>query len=210
MKFQTTQIPAEDAQFLETRKFQLIEVCRMFRIPPTKLQDYEKSPYAMLEETNLDYYRSSLLPWFRRIETELNRKLFTREQRRIFAVEHDSTHVLKGRMVDQANVHKILREMGVLNADEIRAFHGWGPIEGGKAYFVPLNQAPLDKVAAATIETLKGIKPVAKDAPGSPDETSGEVDATILTADGDSVSSQRKRGDLIDAALASIVAARAG
>ena len=160
-KFTPTTIPNEEAQFLGSRKFQLEEICRIFRVPPSKVMNLDRANFANLEEVNLDYYDSSLKPWIRRFEIEFLRKLFTREERRTYTVEHDVSSLLKGRVLDQANADKVYLESGVINRDEIRGRKGLAPIEGGKTYLVPLNFAPLDKVASASIETLKGVKDAA-------------------------------------------------
>jgi HK97 family phage portal protein len=191
LTFTPTTIPADEAQFIATRKFQLEECCRIFRVPPTKVQNLDRANFANLEEVNLDYYDSSLKPWARRFEVELTRKLFTRDERRTYAVEHDTSSLLKGRVLDQANADKLYREMGVSSADEIRALRNrGGPIEGGRAYLVPLNMAPLDKVAAASLETLKGAKAAAapKPDPAAPvppeDDPQGEAPAPKPEPDG--------------------------
>ena len=185
-KYTSTTIPPEDAQFLSTRKFQLEEVARIYRVPLSKLQNLDHAHFANLEETNVDYYQSSLMPWIRRIEVALLRKLFTRDQRRTWSVEHDSTYSLKGRMVDQATVERTYKEIGVLSPNEIRARHGWAPIEGGDTYMVPLNMAPMGKIAAADIETLKGVKKLPP-----PEDVTDEVDDPILVSDGDQVAGLR-------------------
>jgi HK97 family phage portal protein len=188
-KFTPTSITNDDAQFLATRKFQLSEICRILRLSPTKLQDYDRASFTNLEETNQDHYGSSLKPWLKRFQAEFNRKLFTREERRIWRVEHDVSEMLKGRAADQAAVDKIYLDEGVLNRDEIRARHGWGKIKGGSTYLVPMNMAPLDKVAEASIETLKGVKPIA---PGpSAAVPADSVDAPVLDADGATVAGLR-------------------
>lgn len=156
--FTPTTIPADEAQFIATRKFQVAEICRIFRVPPSKVMDLERANFANLEEVNLDYYDSSLKPWIRRFESQFLRKLFTRAERQVYSIEHDVSQLLKGRVLDRANADKIYREMGAINSDEIRARQGLPPIAGGKTYLIPLNLAPLDKVAAASIETLKGVK----------------------------------------------------
>ena len=200
--FTPTSIDAEDAQFLGTRKFQLAEICRILRIPPTKLQDFDKASFSNIEETNQDYYTSSLKPWLKRFQAEFNRKLFTTAERRIWRVDHDVSETLRGRMLDQAQVDKIYREMGVLNADEIRARHGWGRITGGQTYMVPLNSAPLDKVAEASIETLKGVK--ALDPPKGPSDADGAtdgIDTPIVVADGAVNEVNSLRSSLAESAL---------
>lgn len=196
--FAKTGVSSEDAQFLQTRKFSAEEVCRIFRLPPTKLMIFDKASFSNIEETNLDYYLSSLLPWIRRIEAEFNRKLFTRAERRIWTIEHDESYSLRGRLVDQANVEKIYRDMGVLNTDEIRGRHGWGKVAGGQCRFVPLNMAPLEAVANASLAELKGVKPepVKPEAESEmkplPEDTTDEVDVPILVADDDTVSAVRE------------------
>jgi HK97 family phage portal protein len=183
-KFTPSSICSEDAQFLATRKFQLAEICRILRLPPTKLQDFDKASFSNIEEVNQDYYTSSLKPWLKRLQNEFNRKLFTRAERQIWRVEHDVTEILKGRMVDRANVDKTYLDAGMMNRDEVRATHGLGKIKGGSTYFVPLNMAPLDKVAEASIETLKGVKPAEPGTGPSADVPSDSVDAPVLVADG--------------------------
>ena len=182
LEFTPTTIPADEAQFIETRKFQKEEICMIFRVPLSKLQSVEKGSFGYLEEVNLEYYDSSIKPWARRFEVELTRKLFSRDERRFFSIEHDTSRLQMGRILDQANADKIYREMGVNNADEIRAMRNrGGPIsEGGKTYFVPLNMAPLDKVASASLETLKGVKPVAE---GIASGTSNEINEPVATTD---------------------------
>jgi HK97 family phage portal protein len=187
LTFTPTTIPPEDAQFLATRAFQVEEICRILNLPPTKLQAWDKANFASLEEANSNYYQSSLLPWVRRIESQFNRKLFTREERKVWSIEHDTSASLRGRIIDQANADKILRDMGALNTDEIRAKRGLGPVPGGQTYFVPLNFAPLDKVAAASIETLKGMEPKPKPVDPSappPDVPTDGIDVPVTVADG--------------------------
>jgi HK97 family phage portal protein len=154
--FTPTSISSEDAQFLESRKFSVEEICRIFRIPPTKLMNFDRATFGNIEETNLDYYLSSLSPWLKRIESEFNRKLLTRSQRKVWTIEHDETFPLRGRIKDQAEVDKIYRDMGVLSTNEIRSRRGWGRVEGGDVRFVPLNMAPLAEVAKASLDQLKG------------------------------------------------------
>jgi HK97 family phage portal protein len=203
MTFTPTTIPADEAQFIATRKFQLEEICRIFRVPPSKVMNLDRANFANLEEVNLDYYDSSLKPWIRRFEVELIRKLFTREERRIYTVEHDVSSLLKGRVLDQANADKIYREMGVLNADEIRARKGQPPIVGGKVYLVPLNFAPLDKVEAAPIEVLKGANatPVRSfDPPSSAEPAPSEAVRSLDPPTSEGATLAGLRGAMVDAA----------
>jgi HK97 family phage portal protein len=187
MTFTKTSKPPDEAQFLQTRTFQVEEIARILNMPPTKLQAWAKANFNSLEEANSNYYQSTLLPWVRRIESEGNRKLLSREERRIWSIEHDTSASLRGRMLDQANHDKILKEMGALNVDEIRAKRGMGPVEGGSTYFVPLNFAPLHEVASASIETLKGMEPKPRptddQTPAEPQPATGPGEVVSPTAD---------------------------
>jgi HK97 family phage portal protein len=199
-KFTPTSLTNEDAQFLATRKFQLEEICRILRLPPTKLQNFDKASFSNIEEVNQDYYTSSLKPWLKRFQVEFNRKLFARSERKRWRVDHDVTEILKGRMVDQANVDKIYSEIGALNRDEIRAQHGRGKIEGGSAYLVQLNQAPLDQVAKASLDQLKGVKPADDPKPEAQDPAIA-TDAEAPVAAPDDVQSAALNGAQIASML---------
>ena len=168
-KWTPTSIPPEEAQFLLTRRFQLEEVARIFRLPPSKLQSFDHQSYSQLEEVNLDYYQSSQLPWITRFEKEWLRKLFPRKQRKTWSIEHDRTHLLKGRMLDQANVWQILLRNGVASPNQVAASYGWAPFEGGDVHLAQLNQAPVSALAKATLADLKGVKPAPADAQGGAD-----------------------------------------
>lgn len=174
-----TTIPLNDAQFLLTRGFQLEEVCRIFRVPATKLQSFEKASFASLEELNLDYYQSSLLPWLMRIEFELTLKSFSPKRRRSYWIEHDRASLLKGRMLDQAQVFKILRELGVMTSNEIAAHYGLAPHEGGDAHLVQLNQGSEAAIGAASLADLKGVKPEA----GAAKPADGEAARSLALVD---------------------------
>lgn len=161
-------IKPEEAQFLVTRGYQLLETCRIFRVPPSKVQDFSHTSFASLEELNLDYYQSSLLPWFTRFEMELLRKLFPeRRKRRVFSVEHDRRHLIRGRMVDQAEFWKTLANIGVMNANQIAAEIGLPPHDGGQYHFTQINQASDKALGSATLAEIKGVKPDAKAGPAA-------------------------------------------
>lgn len=167
-KWTATSIKPEEAQFLLTRGYQLLEICRIFRVPPSKVQDFSRTSFASLEELNLDYYQSSLLPWLTRFEKEWLRKLYPeRRKRRTWSIEHDKYHLLKGRMADQATFWKVMKELGVASSNQIAATYGLPPHDGGDAHLVQLNQASEKAIAEATLAELKGVKvePAPKDEP---------------------------------------------
>jgi HK97 family phage portal protein len=144
LEWQQTTIPPEDAQFLATRQFQVLEVARLFRLPPHKLGDYSQSHLSNIESANLDYLTTTIAPWCEAIEQELNRKLFTPEERAAgMFVEHDMRAFLRGDMKARAEFYTKLRDLGAINPDEIRALENMNPIDGGDLYLVPLNMVSL-------------------------------------------------------------------
>jgi HK97 family phage portal protein len=142
-------VPPEEAQFIQTRGFQVIEVARMFRVPPHKLMDYSNSgsAYRALEESNLDYIATTLGPWCRSIEMELNRKLFTPDERAAgLHVEHDLTEFLRGDARARAEYYTKLRDLGALTPNEVREAEHLNPIgPDGDLHLVPAALVSLEE-----------------------------------------------------------------
>jgi HK97 family phage portal protein len=146
MEWVQTSVNPEDAQFLATRQFQVIEVCRMYRVPPHKVMDYSQAHLANVEESNLDYLMTSLLPWLVIQEAQFNLKLFTAAQRREFFVEHSMDTLLRGNMVAMAQYFKELFAMGVFSINDICRRLRLNPIgPDGDKRFVPLNMVTVDQ-----------------------------------------------------------------
>lgn len=150
MEWQSITIPPEDAQFLETRKFQVSEIARLYRIPPHKLGDYSQMQLASagVEAANLDYMTTTLMPWCEAMEQEINRKLFTREERDAgFFVEHKMAAFLRGDMASRADYYTKLRDLGVFSPNDIRRLENLNPIPDGDVYLVPMNMQTLEQAA---------------------------------------------------------------
>lgn len=150
LEWQSITIPPEDAQFLETRKFQVSEIARLYRIPPHKLGDYSQMQLASagVEAANLDYMTTTLMPWCEAIEQEINRKLFTEDERAAgFFVEHKMAAFLRGDMASRAEYYTKLRDLGVLSPNDIRRLENMDPIQDGDVYLVPMNMQTLEQAA---------------------------------------------------------------
>jgi HK97 family phage portal protein len=154
MGFQQLTIPPEDAQFLITRQFQILEVARMFRLAPHKLIDFTQSHLSNIEASNIDHVTTTLMPWCEQWEQELNRKLFTQAERDAgLYIEHDMRALLRGDMAARAEFWTKLRDLGVVSPNQICVAENLEPIgPEGDIRLVPLNMVPLDQagiVAAA-------------------------------------------------------------
>lgn len=154
-EYTQTQIAPEDAQFLGTRAFQILEIARLYGLPPHKLGDYSQSHMANIEESNLDYWTTTLAYWVAMRESVLNRRLLTRDDRRKWTIRHDMSALLRGNTAARMAGYQTLRNLGAINADEIRIKEGMvpiGPERGGDKYLVQAQYTPLDQ-AGKPVET---------------------------------------------------------
>lgn len=150
LTYKQTAINPEDAQWLVARRFQLLEVCRMFRVPPHKVMDLQDAHYNNIEQSNLDYVITGLVPWAVMWEQELTRKLFTREERRAgYYCEFNFNALLRGDLAARAAFYKALVEIGVFSPNDVCDLENLNPIDpamGGDKHLVPANFTTLDQV----------------------------------------------------------------
>ncbi len=146
-------MPLEDAQFLETRKFQVVEVARMFRIPPHKLGDYSEAHLNSTEEANANYEQTTLLGWAMACEAEYDGKLlFDSERARGVFWHHNFAHLRRANTATRTSYYQVMRNTGSMSADDIRVSEGMNPIgaeKGGDKYVVQGQYVPLDQVGQA-------------------------------------------------------------
>lgn len=144
-------VPPEDAQFLQTRKFQVEEVARWFRMPPHKIQDLERSTNNNIEHQSIEYVVDTLLPWLTRWEQALTQKLLTeRERSQGYFVAFLVDGLLRGDITSRYEAYTKARQWGWMSADDVRALENLNPLPGdqGKIYMVPLNMIPAESVGA--------------------------------------------------------------
>jgi len=147
IKIEKAGIPPEDAQFLETRKFQISEIARWFNIPPHKLRDLDRATYSNIEQQEIEWVVDLRL-WLVRWEQECNRKLIRPlEQKRQF-YEHLVEGLLRGDIASRFNAYAIAKNWGWMSTDDIRERENMNPLPNGagKIYLVPQNMVPADRV----------------------------------------------------------------
>lgn len=146
-KIEQLSVSPENAQFLESRKFQVSEVARLFRVPPHMIQDVERSTSwgTGIESQGIEYVRYTLSPWTSRIERALSR-LLPRPQ----YVKFNIAALLRADTLTRYEAYERARNAGWLNADEIRELEDRPAIPEGKGqdYLQPLNYAPAGSPAA--------------------------------------------------------------
>lgn len=145
MKFQKIGIPPEDAQFLETRKFQLNEIARIYRVPPHMLADLEKATFSNIEQQSIDFVVHSIRPWLVRWEQTIKQKLFFTQQNDTYFAEFIVDALLRGDIKSRYEAYAVARQNGWLSANDIREMENMNPIDGGDVYLVNGNMIPANQ-----------------------------------------------------------------
>lgn len=143
MKYEKMGIPPEDAQFLETRKFQITEVARWFKVPPHMIADLERSTFSNIEQQDINFVKYSVLPWAKRIESEIKRKLIPEMDKHTVFAEFNLEGLLRGDIKTRADYYSKMRTIGVMSANEIREKENMNRREdaGGDSYENPNTTA---------------------------------------------------------------------
>jgi HK97 family phage portal protein len=136
----------QEAQFLEARRFQVEEICRLWGVPPHLVGDLSRSSYSNIEQQSLDYVQNGLMPWLRRIESAIARDLLESDDE--YFAEFDTRGSLRADAAGRATYYNTLWQLGVASVNEIRAWENMNPVEGGDTRFVQLNMTTLEKAAA--------------------------------------------------------------
>lgn len=139
MKYDKIGLDPEAAQFLQSRKFQVNEIARIFRIPPSYLADLDNSSTrANVEQQAIQFVRDCITPYVRRFEVELNRKLFRDNERNYYAY-FSVEGLMRGDLKGRYDAYAVARNWGWLSVNDIRDLENLNPIEGGDVYLTPLN-----------------------------------------------------------------------
>jgi HK97 family phage portal protein len=146
-KFQRIGIPPDDAQFLETRRFGVLDVARLYRVPPHMLGDLEKSSYSSIEAQGLEFLTYTLMPWLVKFELEIKRKLLGIDSE--FFVSFDARQLLRGDSEAQQKFFSNGRQQGYLSVNEIRQALRLPSIAGGDTYLEPQNMRPVGSEPSA-------------------------------------------------------------
>jgi len=151
MKFQAIGIPPEQAQFLETRKFQINEIARIFRVPPHMLADLEKSSFSNIEQQSLEFVKYTLDPWVIRWEMSLQKALLSPAEKRLYFVKFNLDGLLRGDYQSRMSGYAVGRQNGWLSANDIRTLEDMNPVppeQGGDLYLINGNMTKLADAGA--------------------------------------------------------------
>ncbi len=159
MSFTPISLPNNEAQFLETRRFQVEEICRIYRVPPHLVGNLDRATFSNIENQSIDFAVHTIRPWLVRIEQAMNRALFADSEKGRFYVQFNLDGLMRGDYKSRMEGYAIARQNGWMSANDIRALENLNPIpdeEGGSTYLVNGNMVPINLcgisqvVAAAT------------------------------------------------------------
>lgn len=173
-------IPPNEAQFIESRGFQVLEIARMYGLPPHKLGDWTQSHDASVEEGNLDYITTLLMPWCVSMEGQLDLKLYNKSDRAAgLRAIHDMTALLRGNMGARGAFYDVMLKWGIISPNYVAAKEGY-PLIGsaGDVHLMQLNMTTLESVAKPKPQTVSASG-VIKDAEPAEAATT-DVQATAL------------------------------
>jgi HK97 family phage portal protein len=156
LEFQPFQIKPVDAQLLESKYFQIEDICRIYRVPQHLVNKLDRSTNNNIEHQSLEFIMYTMLPWFKRWEDNINMQLLTREERLAgYYVEFKADALLRGDISSRATYYAQGRQWGWLSVNDIRRLENMPPIPNGDIYLQPLNMGEAGKVIQQ--EKLKAL-----------------------------------------------------
>jgi len=146
----------EQAQLVEQRKFQILEVCRLLRLSPHKLAALEDATLNNVEHLQIQHLNGTLRPWLVRWEQEIYRQLLTASEQERYYAEHSIEGFLRGDFKTQTEGFARLLEKGVYSINEVRAWYNLNPVEGGDEHYIQLN---MQSVAQGASDAMNDSQP---------------------------------------------------
>lgn len=166
----------QESQFLESRRFQTEEICRVFRVPPHLVGDLSRASFSNIEQQSIDFVQHTLLSWLRRFESAFARDLLVDPD--MFA-EFDTRGMLRGDASARAAYYQTLWNLGVASINEIRSWESLDPVEDGDTRFVQLNMQTLAHAVAAGSETQPPADAAEAQPANQPAEPSADVSGLL-------------------------------
>lgn len=165
MKFNPFTMPMEDAQYVETRKFGVTEIARIYGVPPHKIGDLDRATFSNIEHQSIEYVNDGLMPHLVQIEQEVWAKLLTPRQRQQgLQAKHNLKALLRGDVKSQMEAIKIGREIGVYSVDDSCELLDRNPVggEGGAERIRPMNFVPIGTPAQTDPAPAPAADPVSE------------------------------------------------
>ena len=161
VEYQQLSINQNDAQFLETRKFQIAEIARIFRVPLHMINELDRATFSNITQQSLEFVTYTLTPYLVRLEQEFNKALFTESERKKYFVKFSVEGFLRGDYETRMRGYSTALQSGILSVNEVRNFEDMNSVpdeEGGDYHLVNGNLAKLKDAGAAYTQKGGGEK----------------------------------------------------
>lgn len=143
MKYHAVTVPPNEAQFIETRKFQVSEIARAFGVPPHLIGDLDKATFSNIEHQAIEFAQYSLQPWMTQIEQAINAKCLSGEEEKYLFVEHVSEALVKTDILTRYKAHQLAILTGFETPNEARIVENRNPLPGGDKLLQSLNMVAM-------------------------------------------------------------------
>ena len=158
MDFEPITISPSDSQLLETRQFNVVDICRFFGVSPVKAFDLSNSSYSTIEATELAFLTDTLSPLLEKIEQEFERKLYKPSEKDSIDVRFNTSVLLRADKQSLANYYNTLFNNGVMSINEIRRELDLEATDGGDSHFVQVNLQTLERATSSDPDNTNTIK----------------------------------------------------
>jgi HK97 family phage portal protein len=139
LEYQQIGIKPEDAQFLTSRKFQISEIARWFRVPLHLLGELDRATFSNIEHQSLEFVQHCLLYWARNWEMAIHRQLLSSAERKEYYAEFDFSALLRGDYEGRTKGYSSLLDRGVLSVNEVRRMENMDAVPDGDTRHIPVN-----------------------------------------------------------------------
>ncbi len=202
MKYTPIAISPNEAQFLETRKFQIDEIARIFRVPPHMVGDLEKSSFSNIEQQSLEFVKYTLEPWIVRWEQSLNRALLSETEKAAYFVKFNVDGLLRGDYQSRMNGYATARQNGWMSANDIRELENLDLIPdelGGNLYLINGNMTKLQDAGIFAVSSAAGKEEKTDEEVLEVEESDGDESGDTGTDGGKNTVSERhhRRRELV-------------
>lgn len=160
MTYKQLAMDNEKAQLLQSRQYGVIEVCRLYKVPPHMIQSLDKATFSNIEHQGLQFVIYTLLPWLKRHESAMMRDLLLPSERKDLYIEFNVSGLLRGDQKARYESYAIGRQWGWLSVNDIRRMENLTPIEGGDSYLTPLNMIDTSSLTGLEKATPSQIKEI--------------------------------------------------
>ena len=160
MKFERISIPNNEAQFLESRKFQVNEICRIYRVPPHMVGDLEHATFSNIEHESINFGVYTIRPWLVRIEQAMNRTLLAEREKSDVFIQFNLDGLMRGSYRERMQGYAIGRQNGWLSANDIRSLENQNLLsddQGGNAYLVNGNMVPIRLASGKGAQAMENL-----------------------------------------------------